>query len=843
MPKQISPLGEKNSSFGLIARIYHSELSSVMRNDCACRIISKLADADAVSILLYDGEKDRLINNGTYIDAKSISNSNSSRSAEECAIQMHMLKYINVYDFLWNRFHDLGIPENITNNRLISLIEEFKSPLFKHFNYRFFEEDLNEKEFTHEFLSICINNSKLLATSQKAINGYYTVDTEENEKFYSLYKFTFKKEEQYLIGPNEMNLSGRLYHRTIIDNDQKIEVYDSTRPFIYHEDLMEVTKRGLPKAFNKFLKEKCGYSLKRVSDSIFNYHYIGIPLWSGNRCLGVIRILRNEKKGRLFHNDESGIGSRVRHATEMLGYFLDQSYAEQFVDDISHDWSEVEEDIEEPSKAVKDQSNRHNRYCSKLRKAINSFGCILRLSNSYGDPPRIVGKSTDSDEFREFVETYLPLYDSLIINDKFNENLAQYFISTNQTDAQNQMRDDFRLIGLSIELDYDNPDNYKAKYYYCIKRKRQGVKHDSEYVRETTDLHIFKNNRPPSIQDYFHQKLIDKLGKFIIKSDDDNNQIVLLKHVLMMDIPALDVDGLITFQNTQNRPFNLMDVRFAYGEMKRFGLEKSKANKTREKVFRESAGDFVHSINNAISISCTLINELEKSLTQETIKDKAANLGILLNWLNNIVTNLKRLSLLNNIEIPKTQNDNWDLCTSISELCKSLSGIGEICKGTKVFFNYDMKENLQTTNLNQNAVLLCIFNMLDNALKYSFSKKNKCKVKDYNLEDSKSPGHVHVFLQYQDGYYIFKVTNWGCFIPENIGEISLFENKLITEKFLKDNPADMTSYRKTIDIWGITSRKGLPTVFKFLRLLNGTYVYKHSVLDSSTTFILKIKTS
>ncbi len=563
----ISATDEKSSSFGLIAQIYHSGLSAIMRNDCACRIIAKLANADAVSILLYDGSKDRLINSGTYINADKLEYRPASDgvplSHKMVARELHVLKYITIYDFLLDCFHDLGIPEHISDKKLGCLIEDFKTARFKHFNYRFLNEDLPEAEFTVGFIRKCIDNSIQLATTSKAEHGYYILD---KTAFYSRYKKVFKEEEQYPIGPYVANPSGRLYYRTIADGDLKIGIYDASRPFLHLEDLMEAGKEGLPKAFNKFLIKICRYSLVRgASDARFAYQYTGIPIWSGKRCIGVIRILISDVNEALRHDDSENRGSRVRHATEMLGYFLDQSYAEQYVDDISYDWSEVEmtnsEDQCYPSAGGRQAGaalgNRHNRYCSKLRRAMNSYGCILRLSDFKGATPKIVGKSTDPAEFKEFVDVYVAKNDSLIVDGHFNRNLARYFPSTNQTKELPTMKDDFRLIGISVALDYDAPAHHKSTYYYCSKRKRNGRMQDSEYVRETTDTYIFKEGIMPDICDYFHPIVLHALKQFSVRGGDNQDTPVLLKHVLMMDIPALDVDGLITFQNTGNRPFNL----------------------------------------------------------------------------------------------------------------------------------------------------------------------------------------------------------------------------------------------------------------------------------------------
>lgn len=791
------------SAFQLISLIFLSDMSIRLKMDCVCRVLAQRYGFEAVSILLYDGPSDSLINRGTFIDELCLHYIGTSDEMKYRS--RHLLKYISFYDFLYDRFYYTGIPALLTAQDIDKLIEAFKRNTF--FSYKF---DL--KILTPEFVKECYNNSVFLATNNISLKGSYYRLLEDS--FYNSYKRKYKSSEQYTIGPEANNYSGRIFWASSIRLTQKI---NGNYPFYFADTFYN--KDGTPFVMSKKnmyffynLKNFCNYKIEGA------YRYCGIPLMSNERCLGVLRILTKAGNNDTFHDPERM--KSLRHAAEILSNFLDQCYPQEFNDRIDHDWDE--EQLFEAGK----EKNKPDALCNSLLKAMDSFGAVIYLSAFPGDKPTIAGRSTDSPYFAPLAQDVLQKQklNGIIIKDRFNPILPKLFHFTASRDKM-LVDDIYRLVGISIMVNCDDKKLSAVKYYYC--HKNNHLSKGSERIRETSDPFIFRNKKHPALKSLVPPSMLSAFKKIPVTNLNNESFHIKVQHVLILDIPALQVDGIMAFFNTANRSFNLPDVRFAYSEMKRLGLEISKVNNERIKNYKQISTSYFHDIKNLLKISMA-----------EKVIDTGFEID-LLKYIYSKVINFQRLAAHNSkLKISRHQEATWNFVNAFESHCARLSHIGDFYKKTRVWFN---SNDIKTRNtlLNREIFELCFFILLENALKYSYGSDSKRKIENFNEQDEKTPGHVHVNLLEDDTHHILSVKNWGCEIFDCERIFDQTETPDTVRHFLNNENKLMHYEGGVISLWRASHRIGLYALSKFIRDLDGECECKS--INGETEFILKIR--
>jgi signal transduction histidine kinase len=815
---KLTTAAEEYSSFKLIAACFQSNLPFRVKTDCICRMLALRYDMGVVSILQYDGLRDKLINKGNFINTACLTA--SGKFADQQFAIMHLLQYISFYDFLYYKYYRSGIPAELTTEQIRSLLREFREPDKIPFNYLF-----DPRLLTPAFVKQCHINSILLATDGQMRNGYYQ---EKEGSFYHTYKKLLTNQEQYEIGLDVNNYSGRIFQMVM---DGMKPMPDIHRPFVFRDEVYEradipFQMQGQHKKFRNGLHEHCGLEL---TDGLT---YCGIPLWSNNRCIGVIRTLLSPAAFDLFSNNQERIKS-LRHASETLANFLDQSYAQEYVDEIVHDWGNE-------SREAHSLTVFRNQYCSTIRRALNASGTVLRLSEQPGSAPSIAGKSTDSLYFSRFVEEMLEEqpYDGFIKGLQFNTTLSQCFSSTHAQDGLS-VDDRYRLIG--VQLDLKSPP-FAVKYYYCY--ATEPGKPCNETVMETTDDFIFKPGQQPDFNDIFHQETLAALQKIEVVEEDGMLRARSIRYVLIMDIPALDVDGIFTVAATTNRPFSLTDIRFAYGEMKRFGLNVSSIRKERINNYQTLAETNFHDLKNITNIGIALIKQVQHlaASQQLTCQKELCTINDILQLIKAKIVAFQRAASFNlRTVISERQHKKWSMDKSITMQCQMLSTVADPYKGTKIWLRKDLK-NIPNTRLNQEVFDLCLFNLLENAVKYSYGKESKKRVPGYRRLDETSRGHVHVQVLEEGNDIVIHIANWGCPIPDTSVVFQKLERSPEVDFFLRQENSRVVytgdNYSYVVALWQLGTNNGLYSVNKYITAIGGSCTCEAQ--DDYTCFTLKI---
>lgn len=790
------------SSFKLIAACFQSNLPFRIKTDCVCRILALRYGLDVVGILLYDGLHDKLTNKGSYIDPAFFTVSESFARQQEAIF--HLLSHISFYDFLYYKYYRSGIPAQVTDQQIVSLISEFIHVDKVAFHYQF-----DTKLLTPAFVRQCHEYSILLATSGNDNDSYYC---EKEGSFYHNYKKAFPLLEQYEIGLDVNNYSGRVFEMVMTGIKQ---MPDIAHPFVFNDEIYEdedtlFQMHEQHKKLQNGLYKLCGLTL---SDNLL---YFGIPLWSNSRCIGVIRILLTPDAINVYRNDAGRIKS-LRHAGEILANFLDQSYAQEYVDEIEHDWGRGPRDAQYLAAS-------RNKYCSSIRRALNASGSVLRLSEQPGSVPAIVGISTDAPCFAHIVEEMLVKqpYDGFISGQHFNPTLSQCFSSTHAREGL-MVDDRYRLIGVQLDL---MSHRYRVTYYYCY--ATEAGMPGNETVMETTGNFIFKPGQQPDFNEVFHPEAMAAMRNIEVVEADGSIHTRSIRYVLIMDIPALDVDGLFTVAATTNRPFSLTDVRFTYGEMKRFGLNMSSIRKEKLKDYQTLAGTYFHDLKNMTNIGMLLIRQLQEMAAVKALPyhRELGAIGDVLQLMKVKIIAIQRAASFElKPVIEEKQDRHWSIGKSINKQCRILETIAGPYKGTSIWVNKQVK-SIPKTRLNQEVFDLCLFNLLENAVKFSYGKESKAQVPGYDANNERTPGHVHVHVLEEGGYILIRIANWGCKIRDTSLVFQQRERLPEVDNFLwQENYREVyegLDYAYVIALWQLGANNGLYLVNKYITAIGGS---------------------
>jgi hypothetical protein len=462
------------------------------------------------------------------------------------------------------------------------------------------------------------------------------------------------------------------------------------------------------------------------------------------------------------------------------------------------------------------------------------------LSEQPGSLPSIVGRSTDSPSFAHIVEEMLikQPFDGFIKGQHFNTTLAQCFSSIHGREGR-IVDDCYRLVG--VKLDILCP-NYKVTYYYCY--SNEPGKPGNETVMETTENIIFRPGQEPNFNNVFHPEAVAAMRNIQVVDEDGNLAIRSIRYVLIMDIPALDVDGIFTVASTTNRPFSLTDVRFIYAEMKRFGLHMSCIRKEKLNDYQTLAGTYFHDLKSITNIGLALVKKLLNPQSSEELPfvPNLDTVADILKLAKAKIVGFQRMISLELKTFEKTQNKKWSIVKSIRRQALLLETIAKPYKGAGIWV-YKQTKSISRSHVNEDVFDLCLFNLLEYAVKFSYGKESKGLVRGYDPDDKSTPGHIHVLISEVKEYVLVRIANWGCKIQDpgkvfqTRGQSTVVDHFLLQENIREVFKGD--NYAYIIALWQLdTNNNGLYLVQKYITAIGGSCTCE--VKGDYSRFTLKV---
>jgi signal transduction histidine kinase len=682
------------------------EIDRDLKHDIACRLIGESLQVASVSMLMYDAVEDKICCKGSYLAPKAI-------SKFSCPNQIldDIIENISVYEYF---------DSDVLLGGYSHELKYFQESLFST-NPSFVTQDLFEKcasNWKAEKYRLCYKSyrkacdAETYAIDRTTISGSYFRDLTLRDEFVSDICMKCMVE-----GPQ--------------DEKKYFEVWDS----------LEIS---LPKT--------------RV-------YFVGIPLFANGRYVGILRMTVVEGENGKFDDlykfvRENGFGKdkkslnelaeRLQNFAQLTSLHLKSNYYIEGYRKLGNI------KISEGYLAVNEVelSPDINDICNILATTINCHGIVMRITNDVeriSNPP-IRGLSSSVDVYLNYIQN--------AENGEFSNDIANLFT-----------KNDKRAIkAISFALNETSSNNFKIhEYWYDTYPAKDGEAELKLRQALAPDPAIFSDFTP----EYIEFLTQSKMSRFVV---------VPLEFVKA---------GYIIMINTLNRTFTLSDIEMVLLASKRIGSEVKLLNNISEVKQSEKMNGMInglqfvaHQVGQLLRSASDKIAEiiyhkrvLEKRDFSEITADDIANVGQIvekIRLLSFLINQCQKQNLRNRriqdiaadrLKIERTAiPDFWRY---LRNKCLDLDAFAKMEKGIHVWLQNSEEKNVKVET-DEGLLSELIYNLLDNAVKYSFeAKEMRSKGVQFDNLNYKSDGNILVKYSVSYSDIILEITNWGIPIPKN----------------------------------------------------------------------------
>lgn len=778
----------KYSIFGLLNRIYSNPLlPNRVKHYYACRVFCLQYNAASVSILLYDGGKEKLTSKGIYFHRNSIKSIDSSSANSASKEELHMLRYLGFYHFLFSNFAATRLPEIVTDETALALAEEFLNR--KYLSYDFpkrvdiivnddeVQLKVSKRPDKIKFVQFCLENSRKLATNKE---GY--LDTTDPGKYYYKLNQKLVSDEEYSIGPDVNSFSGQLYHEFV------------SNPSMLSDDDLYVRCQSEFNESTHYRTLKNNLAQVGLSFRLPQY-YVGVPLIVNNRCIGILRMLylRGGRQTRYpktpgsllylpFSKCETDIkaflSSKGKHndflyTVEVLGNILDQSYPQAFIEKIPRDDDFIFES------RTSSRKNPFDEWCTSVQKAINCHGCVLRFADSPISSPRIMGYSGSITDFVNVFNNHNPRLQFIIKNGKFHDTLTRVFPSLTSDWIRNKIFDvrslgsknqakrsiKKRIVAIMIDFgeSYSNEETKIVEYFYVINntetvRSTNNIKDiDEEFTR--IDLIDELNPDNSFISKSYHELFTGSNPSVETETSTVNHK---ARYMLIVDVPCKHTSGVVTFSNSKYRRFDLSDVRFAYAQVGRLSSSLSLNYSTSIALFISNNLHRIGDLDHELSEMLSRINTDDQSnidfKSLEVHAKKLQRRLVSLRFFENASNYIKELMIPNPIP--------YDLVGYLKDRIEEEYKLEAEEKGIMIDF-FLPSQKVEKTTLNKECVWHSLEGILDNAIYRTPIGRDMATpgranfIEGFRKNEPNVPGNISVSFNVEGEFLNVSVSNYG----------------------------------------------------------------------------------
>lgn len=773
----------KPTSFGIFNKIYCSSLPQLLKHHFACRELCLRYKAMGASILLYNGKKDKLISKAIYLNRGAIkSTSASHKEDKQIAFEkLHFLRFIGFYHHIFFWFISTGIPKKISNKECLKIYKTFINKT--HLRYGFpsilevpkknkpIAEFLNQDNNRHiiRFVQYCVSNSRKHASNLSGVL--------DNKKFYYNLNKLLVEEDEHEIRHDANSFSGKVFYD-----------YSDKNSYKNHDHLLFKTQNDYP---NSGFENQCYEDFQiRLRQLGFEFKVkpflVGIPLLSNGRCIGIIRLFyhidkENRRRDRTLSRIEatkkltppasnnyriiqpvekmlyaSTPGDIIASLTEknqnrsllysiqMLGYFIEQTFPEEYMEKTPRQF-ELSSNL-----SILEDKEIYNRWCTDMRNALNCHSCTLLGRQNESQITGEWGHSSNQNEFENL--TIANSYKYLLRNDKFHLELENIFPQVNNQifiEKHKQNSNPINVVAATIDFNSSFHRAAVSSYYYT---------EQNEEVRPTRDIQILSNNRFKNLSVINLNNNTDGIitpefyklftGYAIRERNSFRGQ-----YILLLEIPSPDVCGLVVFTNSKNRKFTLSDVRFAYGQIKRLGLEISVLNRAYTALAIKNS---LHHMNHLLDdVNSGLISVKDKPKFERLKKRQAKRMEALRFWMGNSQSYIR--------DQTTQEKKPYNLLEFISGKVLDEYLEDAKVKGIYIDIRSDSSSKKKLTVLNKKCVWNCLDGIIDNAIERSSSLDEliRKKIRKTREIGPNERGNVTIEFKYENNYIKISVHNYG----------------------------------------------------------------------------------
>jgi len=738
-----------NSLPGKIAHVYdNASLDSDLKHDIVCRLIAKSIGANSVSILLYRGPGDQLFCAGKYIDP-FLSEAKATDKNKYGTTMINLMEVIDIIEYL-----KIDNPEIQTQNI---------SPAHMKGLY----ERYNDFEFS--------NTERLPFDTFAAFIKQYVGNPKVIKKRHAEYAHNIR-EDNYIISPDAA-VTGAYYYALTHSKD-----FEEFQSLLSEEKVATDQNWIIVAPLDTFphshvssdnLKKKLKVNVR--SDAF----YIGIPLFTSGRPIGILRLLLNKQIKIDIQASESNsaietLNYDCENHTEIINYIKKTTN----IQGLSYMLSLLVENLffADGVQAVslkdtlKGNVNNLKEIAHELTNIINCYGCIIRLSNSNGNNAEIKGYSP---EVKDYVTAIKKHKDPYITNEgkdkgKFVPMLTNFFYgSENENSPENKI--DIQC----LKIDFNNEGHPSLSYLYLNDKSKLVLSSDWKGILNSP-------NRKQLTKIFSDADGIFK--QFDIKS--------------IIQIPIKDWKyGFVTFANTSNRTFLTKDVEMLIPVVNRLSLalkydsDIAKAENKKKDEIINSQRVIYHQILSPVVSMRNSVKYLNLLLTRELgNQDKKSVIDLRIEEITNTLESTIDLVKLNqflsgfliNSQKIEPKLEKVSITTFIIEKARTYQPHAKLHRGLDIHVDI-VDRKYPRIDTDPSLLAHIIQALIDNAIKYSYShlKNDYSDNKNPIYAPPDTPNKVNIIVQYfeKEKEYTITVENWGLPIKE--------EEKLLLTQYLQ----------------------------------------------------------
>ena len=479
-------------------------------------------------------------------------------------------------------------------------------------------------------------------------------------------------------------------------------------------------------------------ALKRVGLSLNNNsYYIGLPLFATERYWGVLRIIiaKTDVKdiiktgpGRDNLSLTSVYTERLRNFAQLISLHLETSYYLNGYKTLS---------------TLDVNRQNLNIICEGISGILNCSGAMIRLKSDYSETIEMAGYSASLTDYINFINS----------DDWINRKSGNKIFSTSIVDIfANEKYDNCELTAINFRIRDPEFSTFDTNEYYFDSNKD---------LRKRLNIRTLVDFEPP-----YNEQLLS----------------LNISEIAVFLMPYVN-KGYVILTNSKYRPFTMADIEMVSLAVKRIGLEikhnqdlAEKIELQRQEAFFSSMHIIVHQVGSLVS---TASNQAYNLLRHRIFKIKSPEQGLdsfdldhfkkRVAELNFVVSQSKR-QLLRSKRLIELGGKDEIICQNgriddfrryLVNKCKDFEPSAFAEKRLHVWL-VDKGEGIRGLDIDESLLDEVIYNLLDNAIKYSYDAA-EMKRRGINFDENNYASEGNILMTYENMYdkVIIKITNWG----------------------------------------------------------------------------------
>jgi signal transduction histidine kinase len=560
----------------------------------------------------------------------------------------------------------------------------------------------------------------------------------ESRSSYRQYKQALHS-EAYSISQDSISgsfFSRLLLNRSSLVNDVEIKDLGDTETLLGFHEALKTVSLQLPE---------------------HDLYYIGLPLFATERYTGILRlgvssvsdsVLKQATTLDDFNFKQTPQYERLNNFAQLISLHMKTEYYLAGYRAFSH----MKIDI---SGNFRIEERELRTVCDTMAEVINCNGCIIRFSeNKDSKDPPIKATSNTLNKYSEYIRS------KTSEESRFSEDIY--------TILKYGRHHSYKIVAIIFSItDIDKNSFATREFYYD---------NEGNIKAEEVESRIFADFTPS-----YNRKLLD-LG---------------IQEVLILPIDDVD-EGIIILTNTQNRFFTSSDVEMGLLASKRLQLEikllQGMEQQRKEELQRAQISGMnivLHQFGQVIKSSSDTMEEIsdrldlyirnqyggEKNVPDEfsKISTNLRLLGFLIKHSQNQILRANRITQLDSQPIVPKRKAEFDLNTFLKNKCKDFDPYARVERGLHIWLT-NSERRFEKFETDIELLTEVIYNLLDNAVKYSFDS-SEMRAKGISFEEHSFRSEGNILVDYATTYdhIAISVNSWGPTIPKE-------ERQLIFEK-------------------------------------------------------------